>query len=213
MIPRAGQGLFISFEGIEGTGKSTQVRLLADVLQREGREVVVTAEPGGTGIGQQIRALLMHVDHTHLDPVAELLLYGADRRQHIAEVIAPALEAGSVVITDRYSDSTRAYQGVARGLGTELIETLDGMATGGLKPDLTVLLDMDVEEGLRRNSDEGKVDRFELENAAFHRAVREAFLAIQKAEPGRVVLVDAARAVEAVHAEVLEHVRRFMKKA
>jgi dTMP kinase len=205
MTSRPKRGLFISFEGIEGTGKSTQSSLLADVL--------LTAEPGGTDIGVQIRALLMHVDHTHLDPVAELLLYGADRRQHIAEVIAPALEAGRVVITDRYSDSTRAYQGAARGLGSELIDALDAIATGGLKPDLTVLLDMGVEEGLRRNSEGGKVDRFELEDVAFHRKVREAFLDIQKAEPERVVLLNASMPAEAVHADVLSRVRQFMKTA
>ncbi len=207
------EGIFISFEGVEGTGKSTQARMLASELKDLGYEVVLTAEPGGTAIGKQIRTLLMDVEHSHLDPVVELLLYGADRRQHIAEVIAPALASGKVVITDRYSDSTRAYQGVARDLGNDLIDTLDRIATGGLKPNLTFLLDLDVEEGLRRNREGGKVDRFELEDVQFHQAVREGFLAIQQKEPERVKLVNATKSLEKVSKEVLFAFKQYIKKA
>jgi dTMP kinase len=205
------KGLFISFEGIEGTGKSTQARLLRDWLEGQGREAVLTREPGGTEIGKSIRQVLLNREHDAMDPVAELLLYAADRRQHISEVVKPSLDAGLVVITDRFSDSTMAYQGHARGLDIELLESLDEAATGGLKPALTLLLDLDVREGLTRNRDANKVDRFELEEVEFHEAVREGFLRIQRSAPDRVKLIDASGEVEGVHARVVEAVRLFLQ--
>jgi len=204
------KGLFISFEGIEGTGKSTQARLLRDWLEGQGREAVLTREPGGTEIGKAIRQVLLSREHDAMDPVAELLLYAADRRQHVREIIKPALDAGLVVITDRFSDSTMAYQGHARGLDIELLESLDEAATGGLKPGLTLLLDLDVREGLSRNREANKVDRFELEEVEFHEAVREGFLRIQRSAPERVKVIDASASVDEVHAKVIEAVKQVL---
>jgi len=206
-----GKGLFISFEGIEGTGKSTQARLLRDWFEAEGTEAVLTREPGGTEIGKGIRGVLLDKNHGKMDPVAELLLYASDRRQHMYEEIIPSLLRGLVVITDRFSDSTRAYQGHARGLDEKLIDDLDSIATGGMKPDLTLLLDMDVRAGLLRNRNAQKSDRLELEDVAFHERVREGFLNIQGAEPRRVKLIDASGTVDEVHARVVEAVREFLK--
>jgi dTMP kinase len=150
-------------------------------------------------------------EHDAMDAVAELLLYAADRRQHLKEVVLPSLEAGLVVITDRFSDSTLAYQGHARGLDIDLLDSLDEAATGGRKPDLTLLLDMDVREGLTRNRDANKVDRLELEDVEFHEAVREGFLRIQRGEPERIKLIDATGTVDEVHARVTEAVKGFLE--
>ncbi|MEJ2314214.1 MAG: dTMP kinase [Nitrospirota bacterium] len=204
-------GLFISFEGIEGTGKSTQARLLRDWLEAQGMEAVLTREPGGTGIGKKIRQVLLDANHGGMDPLTELLLYAADRRQHMTEEILPSTGKGLVVITDRFSDSTRAYQGRARGIGPRVLEKIDKLATGGLKPDLTILLDMDVFEGLSRNRSANKSDRLELEEISFHEKVRKAFLDIQRAEPERVKLVDATGTVEEVHGRVVKVVREFLE--
>lgn len=205
------QGLFISFEGIEGSGKSTQARLLAEALEKEGCATVLTEEPGGTEISQAIRGLLLDVRHGAMDPVAELFLYAAARRQHVTELIAPSLAGGKVVITDRFSDSTRAYQGDGRGLDPAVIEAIDDAATGGLRPHLTLLLDMDVEAGLRRNRKAEKSDRFELEAVAFHERVRRGYLKIQKAEPARVRLISAEGAIDEVRRAVLAAAMGFIK--
>ena len=210
MGPKATKGLFISFEGVEGAGKSTHVRMVAEILETEGREVLTTAEPGGTPISQCIRGVLLDSKHAAMDPVTELLLYAAARRQHLKELILPALDAGKVLITDRFSDSTTAYQGTGRGLDMQLIAELDRIVTGGLRPDLTVLLDMDVEQGLERNRGAGKRDRLEMEQVEFHRRVREGFLTIAKAEPGRVKLIDASGSKEQVQARVMEAVRKVL---
>ncbi len=204
------KGLFISFEGIEGTGKSTQARLLRDWLETKGIEAVLTREPGGTEIGKSIRHVLLDEKHARMDPATEFLLYAADRRQHMAEEILPALKRGLVVITDRFSDSTRAYQGYARGLDMPLLEKLNEVATEGREPDLTLLLDMDVCEGLLRNRNANKSDRLEMEDVDFHERVREGFLSIQRAEPERVKLIDATGSVEDVHARVIETVRKLL---
>ena len=202
-----GRGKFISLEGIEGTGKSTQARLIHARLEKNGIKSLLTAEPGGTAIGLEIREILLHPDHSEMDPLAELLLYLASRRQHVAEVIGPALAAGITVVTDRFSDSTLAYQGYARGLDREMIKSLNHTATGGLCPDFTIVLDVDPETGLRRNQDAGKSDRLELESIEFHRKVREGFMAIAKAEPQRVKIVGSDGEREATHEKVIEALR------
>ncbi len=206
------KGVFISLEGIEGTGKSTQARLLSEALEKKGLKTVLTAEPGGTAISRIIRDLLLDKAHRGMDPMTELLLYSAARRQHLVELILPALGEGKVVITDRFSDSTRAYQGHARGLGLSLIDSLDAMVTGGLKPHLTLLLDIDVETGLGRNREAEKVDRLELEDIAFHERVREGFLSIRRAEPGRVRIIDAKDGVARVGEAVLRAVEKFLEE-
>jgi len=193
---------FISFEGIEGSGKSTQTRRLAGYLRAQGRDVVETAEPGGTAIGDKIRALLLEPDN-HMDPLTELLLYYASRAQHVKEVIGPALQENKVVITDRFTDSTVAYQGCARGLDVTIIERLNSIVVPDVKPSVTFLLDLDVEDGLRRNRRARKEDRFELETVEFHRRVRKGFLGIAKQEPDRIKIVDASGTPDAVSEEII----------
>lgn len=196
---------FISFEGIEGSGKSTQVKLLADHLRASGHTVLVTAEPGGTPIGNKIRKLLLE-PRNHMDPLTELLLYYAARAQHVREVIYPALLKNSVVITDRFIDSTVAYQGYARGIDLSVISTLDDIVVPDMRPSLTIVLDLEVEEGLRRNREARKEDRFEQETVEFHTRVRQAFHQIAREDSRRVRIVDASRSID----EVSRDVRRIV---
>ncbi len=198
-------GFFVTFEGIEGCGKSTQAGLLADYLKAKGLEVVLTHEPGGTAIGSRIRAILLDPEIRGITGLTELMLFSADRAQHMAEVIEPALKEGGVVICDRFSDATEAYQGYARGLDLEVISRLSGTATGGRRPNLTLLLDLPVETGLRRAIRRNKVGnagaeaRFEDEAARFHEKVRRGYLEIARREPVRVRVIDASGTVEKVH--------------
>jgi len=192
--------LFISLEGIDGSGKSTQARLLAEAL---GPETLLIREPGGTEAAERIRELLAD-SQTPLDPLAELLLFCAARADLVSRVIGPALEAGRDVVSDRFSDSSVAYQGSARGLGAGRVITLSDTATDGLWPDLTLLLRLDPEAGLKRVRGG---DRFEAEGLEFQRAVAEAYEEIAQVAPERVVAIDAAGSVEEVHARVMEAVR------
>ena len=194
---------FISFEGIEGSGKSTQVKALAKYLRSKGHKVIETVEPGGTRIGNKIRELLLDPEN-HMDPMAELLLYYSSRAQHVREVIYPAILDNSIVITDRFIDSTVAYQGYARGIDLGLINTLNDIVVPDMKPFLTFLLDMDVEEGLRRNRQAQKEDRFELETVEFHNRVRKGFHQIAVEEPERIKIVDASVSAEEVSKKVIE---------
>jgi dTMP kinase len=205
------KGVFISFEGIEGTGKSTQTHLLAGYLRRKGLHVVETAEPGGTPISLKIRELLLSVDNKDMDAVTELLLYNAARVQHIRRVILPALERGDIVVTDRFSDSTTAYQGYGRGINLELIETLDLISTGRMRADITILLDVDVTTGLKRNRKANKSDRLELEDISFHERVRKGFIAIASKEKKRVKLIACSDGVDTVHDRVIEIIEAFLK--
>ncbi|MBI5847561.1 MAG: dTMP kinase [Nitrospirae bacterium] len=204
------KGIFISLEGIEGTGKSTQARLLTEYLQQRGRIIVCTAEPGGTAISLKIRELLLSLDSREMDPVTELLLYNAARVQHIREVIAPALERGEVVISDRFSDSTLAYQGYGRAIDRRMIEALDAIATKGMRPDLTLLLDIDVETGLQRNREINKRDRLELEDVAFHKKVRAGFLEMAAGQPDRIRIIDCSGSIESIHKNITETVDAFL---
>ena len=181
-------GLFVAFEGGEGVGKSTQIRLAGEWLRELGREVVETREPGGTPLGAELRRLVLDPDG-HVTPRAEALLYGADRAHHVDTVIAPALAAGRVVLTDRYVDSTLAYQGAGRGLDAKVVTD---WATGGLTPQLTVLLDLDPVAGLARAGARGRPDRLEAADLAFHQTVRAGFLALAAAEPDRYLVLDAS---------------------
>jgi len=197
-------GLFVTLEGIEGCGKSTQARILAESLRGgHGRDVVLTREPGGTEITQRIRALLAD-PASHLDARCELLLFLADRAQHVATVIRPALDRGAVVVSDRYADSTLAYQGYARGHSLDLLRDLNDWASYGLKPDLTFWIDCPVEIGLSRANKRsgGPGDRFEKEPLAFHERVRAGFADLAAAEPQRFVHVDGTRAKEVVAADI-----------
>lgn len=200
-------GFFISFEGIEGSGKSTQVSLLAQALCNQGHEVVVTREPGGTPLGQTLRRLLLEPSDSPLAPGAEVLMMLADRAQHVQEVIVPALGAGKIVISDRFVDSTTAYQGYGRGIDLDLLARLNAFACSGCLPTLTVLLDLPVAEGLRRagqrRSGAGAADHFEAESVAFHERVRTGFLQVARTNPERVQVLDAARPMEVIHQDIL----------
>jgi dTMP kinase len=198
-------GLFIAFEGGDGAGKSTQVGLLREALERAGRTVTVTRQPGGTPLGQQIRDLVLHGDH--VAPRAEALLYAADKAHHVEMLIRPALQRGDVVITDRYVDSSVAYQGAGRGLGAGEIHDLNVWAVDGLLPDLTVVVDISADEGRRRR---GEVhDRLESEGDAFHEAIRQHFLAMAAGNPQRYTVVDGTAPPEAVHAEVMNWLEKL----
>jgi dTMP kinase len=204
------RGAFISFEGIEGSGKSTYAELLLEHLRAKGFHVVKVAEPGGTSIGMKIRGLLLSPENGAITPLVELLLYNASRVQLIDEVIAPALKRGDIVISDRFSDSTVAYQGFGRGIDLKLIHELDLLSTGRLRPDLTILLDLDVEVGLKRNRRADKDDRLEREDVSFHNKVREGFINIATRETERMRLVDASGHKEAVYKKVEGIVDEFL---
>jgi dTMP kinase len=201
------EGVFIAFEGVEGSGKGTQIEMLRAALEAEGREVLVTREPGGTELGERLREMLLAHSTGHLEPRTEALLFGAARAQVVATVIRPALEAGKVVLCDRYIDSSLAYQGVGRGVGEQDVLTLNVWATQGLFPDLVVLLHLEPEIGLERAGDP---DRFEAEGVTFHAKVADAYLHIAEEHPERVVVVDAARSPAAVHDAVMDAVRRVV---
>ncbi len=199
------RGCFITLEGPEGSGKTTQLRLLIPWLRSVGFEPLVTREPGGTLIGEQIRGLLHDCSHTEMAPETEILLYSASRAQHVAEVIRPALAKGRVVLCDRFFDSTYAYQGYGRGLPLEALRRITSFSTQGLVPDLTLYLDVLPEIGLRRREESGEaLNRLDRETLAFHRRVREGYLALIAEDPSRWRSVDATGDVEQVQARLRE---------
>ncbi len=201
-------GQLIAFEGGEGSGKTTQARLIAIWLRELGYDVVTTHEPGATKIGMRLRALLLDTSHTGMSPHAEALMYAADRAEHVASVIAPALDRGAIVITDRYVDSSLAYQGAGRNLPVEEIARINWWATGGRTPDLTILLDMDPIAGLNRRT--RSADRLEAEPAEFHLRVRAGFLELARAEPGRYLVLDAARPPGEVTRDIQDRIRSML---
>ena len=206
--PAAPPGLLIAFEGGEGSGKTTQSRLIAIWLRELGYDVETTHEPGGTKVGMRLRALLLDTAHTGMSPRAEALMYAADRAEHVASVIAPALERGAIVITDRYVDSSLAYQGAGRNLPVEEITRFNWWATGGRTPDLTILLDMDPIAGLNRRT--RSADRLEAEPAEFHLRVRAGFLELARADPGRYLVLDAARPPGEVTRDIQDRIRDLL---
>jgi dTMP kinase len=203
------RGRFITFEGMDGCGKTTQLRLFAQFLREQGREVVETVEPGGTAIGQQIRRILLDPASVEIHARTELLLYFASRAQNVEQVIRPALAAGKVVLCDRFTDSTLVYQGCGRGLDTQIVRDLDRIACQGLKPDATVLIDIDLETSLhrarRRNERVGPAEsRIDEEGAAFHERVRKGYLALAEAEPERIAVIDGRAGVQEVAQRIRE---------
>ncbi len=199
-------GLFITFEGVEGAGKSTQIELLRTALEEQGLRVLVTREPGGEPVAEAIRNVLLHTEE-HVEPLTELLLFLAARAQITERVIRPALRAGTIVLCDRYLDSTTVYQGHARGLDLEMVRLLNRVATGGQLPDLTIVLDLDERVGIARQASRNRMER---EDLAFHRAVRQGYLAEAAREPERFHVVNAEQSVQCVHAEVLAIVRKAL---
>ena len=210
-------GKLITFEGIDGCGKSTQMRLLERYLTEHGHDVVSTREPGGTELGKKIRSALLDGGKDSVEPLAELLLYAADRAQHTRQVIMPALAAGKVVLSDRFYDATTVYQGYARGFDLELVNQLNELATGGLKPDLTLLFDLDVETGLKRTRRRGyqsgeaaaRPDRLDQEPVEFHERVRKAYLEIAAREPQRFRVIPAVGPVEETFELMIREVQRL----
>ena len=197
------RGKFISFEGGEGAGKSTQARMLRDQLQARGRTVLLTREPGGSPGAEEIRKLLVEGEPERWTPLAETLLFLAARADHFARVIEPALAEGTWVISDRFADSTLVYQGIARGLGIEAVRGLQHAALGDFAPDLTILLDIDPSAGLKRAGARGETEnRFERFDDGFHARLRDGFLSIAAAEPARCAIIDASREVEMIAADV-----------
>jgi dTMP kinase len=219
-VPANSRGRFITFEGLDGCGKSTQLQRLAGALKAENFPVVVTREPGGTATGEKIRQLILDTNTSALAPFAELALMFASRAQHIKEVILPALAQGNIVLCDRFTDSTEAYQGGGRKLGSEPVLELHRILCADLQPDLTILMDSDVaasvERARRRNkarTAEADENRFEQENRAFFGRVRSAYLAIARREPQRVTLVDARGTPDATHGQIMNVVRNKLKLA
>jgi|SRR5579872_1748538 len=208
VIMRPGNGFFVTFEGLDGTGKTTQIQRLSQHLQASGQNFAATRQPGGTEIGNRIRALLLDSKNTGLSPLAELGLMFSDRAQSLHEIILPALHAGKVVLCDRYTDSSEAYQGYGRELGSEIVLALHRELCGGLQPHLTFLLlgnpELDLARAQARNANHNGVDenRFEAEHKAFHDRVLRGFQAIAERDHQRVVKIDAARSIEEVHAEI-----------
>lgn len=212
-------GTFITFEGIDGSGKSTQLRLLNTFLRAHGCNALVTREPGGTALGLRLREALLDALE-EVDPLTELLVFAADRAQHVRRMLLPALETGAVVISDRYADATVAYQGAGRGFKPELIAQIVQLATEGLKPDLTLLFDVSIAESVsrttRRSSGKnaaakGGRDRLDIENADFHTRVRDAYLRIAAAEPERIKIIDSSGPVEQTQEQVKELIVSFLR--
>lgn len=207
-------GTFITFEGIDGSGKSTQLRLLANFLKQAGCDVLLTREPGGTPVGNRLRAALLDAQE-EVDPLTELLVFAADRAQHVRRVLRPALESGQVVFSDRYADATAAYQGAGRGFSPELIAEIIELATEGLKPDLTLLFDLSVEDSgvrtRRRANGKQQGDRLDAETSEFHTRVRDAYLRLAHAEPQRMKIVETDQAAEITHERVKEIVVPFLQ--
>ena len=208
--------LFITFEGGEGSGKTTQIRLLHAYLRDQGHQVLLTREPGGTAIGDQIRQVLLSSENISMVPEAETLLFSASRAQLVREVIRPALAAGFIVISDRYADSTLAYQGYGLGLDLPTLLTITRFAIGDLWPDLTIYLDLEVEEGLRRKriaaQATGEWNRLDQKALAYHRRVREGYHALARREPERWLVLDATRPVEALQADIRQAVNILLKE-
>ena len=211
--------MFITFEGIEGTGKTTQITFLKDFLESSGHSVDVTLEPGGSRIGKELRKILLNMESTDLTGESELFLYLADRAQHVSQVIRPGIESGKIVVSDRFADSTIVYQGYGRGLDPKLLRELNDVAVSGCWPDLTILLDIDPETGLKRattrNMQDNKIleeGRFEAESVAFHTRVREGYLTWAALNSERITVINAEQSPHEVFTEIKERVIDFIKR-
>ncbi len=202
------RGMFITFEGGEGVGKTTQIARLAQLLEKQGREVVVTREPGGSVIANRIRSLILDQKNDGLVPLAELFLYEASRAQHLADTVMPALARGAVVLCDRFADSSVVYQGAGRKLAPRLVDTLNRIATAGLEPSLTFFFDLDPRIGLARVGSRGVLDRMEKEKLSFHQAVRRGYLRLARSHRRRIVKVDASRSRDDVTCAVKTELER-----
>lgn len=209
--PRFSKGFFITFEGVEGCGKSTHSKLLFEYLKKTGYRVVHTREPGGTKLGEAVRRVLLDSPEIHISDMAELFLFEACRAQIIKEIIAPALDRGLIVISDRFSDATFSYQGYGGRVDLKAIKALDGIATAGVTPDLTMLLDVDTLEGLRRARKKG-IDRMEKKTLSYHKRVRAGYLQLSKQYPGRIKIVEAFKKIPEVQAKIRHEVEIVLRR-
>ena len=201
------RGLFITFEGADGCGKTTQLKLLGEYLQNKNRQIIITREPGAKGLGEKIREILLNYDG-EVSSVCESFLFLADRAQHIDVIVKPAIEQGKIVLCDRHIDSTVAYQGYGRGLDIERINMLNNIATSNLKPDLTLVFDIDVETSMKRVGKEK--DRMESAGVEFHNRVREGYLELANSEPERIKVIDATQSIDAIHKQVVDIVNSLI---
>ena len=205
------RGKFITIEGTDGSGKSTQIELLMDYLRKKGADVIFTREPGGTQISEKIREIILDVNNSEMTGITEALLYAAARSQHVEEKIIPALEAGKIIICDRFVDSSIAYQGAARGIGAEKIMGINEAALHGIMPDMTLFFDLSPEKGILRKKNERALDRLEKEKMDFHEKVYEGYKNLCKKYPERIKPIDADRSIDEVHSEVIEVIDGLLK--
>lgn len=198
------KGLFISVEGTDGAGKSTQIDLLLEHLKSKGIDVIYTREPGGTYISEKIREIILDTDNEGMKDTCEALLYAASRAQHVREKIVPALNEGKMVLCDRYVDSSIVYQGVGRGLGIDEVKAINDFAIGGVMPDITLFFDLTVEESVKRKKNMGSLDRIEKESFDFHKKIYDGYIKLAESDPARIKRIDASKPVEEVYAQVLK---------
>ncbi|HIT72450.1 MAG TPA: dTMP kinase [Candidatus Fimicola cottocaccae] len=204
------KGLFITIEGTDGAGKSTQIELLTEYLSKKGRDVLVTREPGGTPIGEKIREIILDTENSEMSDITEAMLYAASRAQHVNEKIKPALLEGKIVICDRFVDSSIAYQSSARGISRELIEDINKYAVCGITPDITLYFDITPEEGIKRKKNMHELDRIEKEKEDFHKRVYDGYQNLLKLYPERIKRVDASQSISDVHKQVIEYINKIL---
>ncbi|MBQ9199754.1 MAG: dTMP kinase [Lachnospiraceae bacterium] len=203
-------GIFISMEGPDGSGKSTQLELLKEYLSKKGYEIIVTREPGGTKISEAVREIILNKEYTEMGYMTEALLYASARAQLVSEVIKPALDAGKAVISDRFIDSSAVYQGMARGLGVENVYKINEFATQGVMPKLTIHLDLPAKVGISRKNDQKELDRMELESMEFHERVAEGYRKLALLAPERIYTIDATQTIEAIHKQIVDKIDNIL---
>lgn len=207
------EGIFITMEGPDGSGKTTQIELLKTYLESKGYDIVITREPGGTVISEAIRAIILNTEYQEMSHMTELLLYASARAQLVNQVIKPALEEGKAVICDRFVESSAVYQGIGRGLGVSTVYEVNNYALGDVKPKLTIFMDLDAEEGIKRKKNQTELDRMEMEDLSFHKRVVEGYRQLAQFYPERIVPVDATLPIEEIHSIIIKEVeKRFFEK-
>lgn len=202
------EGIFITMEGPDGSGKSTQIELLKQYLEHKGFDIVIAREPGGTAISEVIRKVILDPAHKEMSHMTELLLYAASRAQLVSQVIEPALLDGKAVICDRFVESSAVYQGIGRGLGVDTVYEVNNYALGDVKPKLTIFMDLDAEDGIKRKKEQAELDRMELEDMTFHRRVVEGYRKLATLYPERIVPIDATMSVEEIHSRIVDEVEK-----
>lgn len=207
------KGIFITMEGPDGSGKTTQIELLKTYLSSRGYDIILAREPGGTAISEKIRELILDIDNVSMGNMTELLLYAASRAQLVEQVIAPALLQGKAVICDRFVDSSAVYQGIGRQLGVDTVYGVNEYALNGVKPNLTFLLDLDAEEGIKRKSKQAELDRMEMESLLFHQRVVEGYRSLRDLHPDRIISIDATLPVDCIHKVIVDTLEdKFFRK-